>query len=115
MKKIVLLLLALAVVFSAEGAFAHPPSDLELLYSREESVLEVHAPHSVPDGKRHYINLFTLSLNGQLMYRLEPAWQVDGKAAAGSFHVGDLPKGAVLEVEAVCNRAGNMKKSLTVE
>jgi hypothetical protein len=40
---------------------------------------------------------------------------VDGKAAAASFHVGDLPKGAVLEVEAVCNRAGNMKKNLTVE
>ncbi|HPK07512.1 hypothetical protein SDC9_40027 [bioreactor metagenome] len=115
MKKFVLLLFALAVAFSAGGAAAHPPSDLDLLYSREEGVLEVYAPHSVPDGKRHYINLFTLSLNGDLMYRLEPAWQVDGKAAAASFHVGDLPKGAVLEVEAVCNRAGNMKKNLTVE
>jgi hypothetical protein len=114
-KKIFLLLFALVMVFSAGAAWSHPPSDLELLYNREGGVLEVHAPHSVPDGKRHYINLFTLSLNGQLMYRLEPAWQVDGKAAAACFHVGDLPKGAVLEVEAVCSRAGNLKKSLTVE
>ena len=98
MKKIFLLLFALVMVFSAGAAWSHPPSDLELLYNREGGVLEVHAPHSVPDGKRHYINLFTLSLNGQLMYRLEPAWQVDGKAAAACFHVGDLPNAAVREI-----------------
>jgi hypothetical protein len=114
-KKIFLLLFALMVIFSAGIAWAHPPSDLEISYNRAEGILTVNAPHSVPDGTKHYINLFTLSLDGQTMYRLEPAWQVDGKSSVAYFQVGDLPTGAELAVEAVCNRAGRLKKSLTVE
>ena len=49
------------------------------------------------------------------MNTLEPAWQVDGKTSTAMFQVGDLPVGTVVEVEAVCNRVGKKKSTLTVE
>jgi hypothetical protein len=115
MKKMVLLLLVLALMCTAGAAVAHPPSEVSLSYSRDEGILKVDAPHSVSDGKKHYINLFTVSVNGQVMYTLEPAWQVDGKTSTAMFQVGDLPVETVVEVEAICNRVGKKKSTLTVE
>jgi len=115
MKKMVLLLLVLALMCTAGAAAAHPPPEVTLSCSRDEGILKVDAPHSVSDGKKHYINLFTVSVNGEIMYTLEPAWQVDGKNSLAMFQVGDLAAGTVVEVEAVCSRVGKKKSTLTVE
>ena len=117
MKKVMIcfLLGIFAVLAVAGGGMAHPPSDLLLSYARADGMLTVSASHSVPDGKRHYIEKFTVSVDGQKYYELDVGFQVDNKEALAVFHVGDLKAGAVVEVYAKCNRAGDMKKTLTVE
>ncbi len=65
MKKMLLLLLVLALMCTAGAAVAHPPLGSILSYSRDEGILKVDAPHSVSDVKKHYINLFTVSVNGE--------------------------------------------------
>ena len=117
MKKAMLYcLLGLFAVLAVSGSgMAHPPSDLVLAYNRADGMLTVEAPHSVPDGKRHYIEEFKVSVDGQKYYELDVEFQIDNKTSLAVFHVGDLKAGAVVEVYAKCNRSGDMTKSLTVE
>jgi hypothetical protein len=109
-------LLGIFVLAVMAGAgLAHPPSDLVISYNRTDGMLAVNAPHSVPDGRRHYIEEFTVSVDGNVYYRLLPSWQIEGKEAVAAFHMGELKAGAVVEVYAKCSRAGDLKKSFTVE
>ena len=117
MKKVMLCcLLAVFAVLAVSGSgMAHPPSDLVLSYNRADGMLAVEAPHSVPDGQRHYIEEFKVSVDGQKYYELDVEFQIDNKTSLAVFHVGDLKAGAVVEAYAKCNRSGDMTKSLTVE
>jgi hypothetical protein len=117
MRKVVFSCLLGMFVFAmmAGAGLAHPPSELVLSYNRTDGMLTVNAPHSVPDGKRHYIEKFTVSVDGGKYYELEAEFQIDNRVSTAVFHMGELKAGAVVEVYAKCNRAGDLKKSLTVE
>ena len=109
-------LLAVCVLFTAVGAgWSHPPSKLAIVYDRDGGVLTMTASHRVGDGKTHYINEFVLFIDGKKIDSITPSEQKDTTEAVATYSAGDLAKGAVVEVEAVCNKFGKLKEKIVIE
>ncbi len=103
-------------LFTLSGlASAHPPSAVNLEYDLETKVLTITTPHSVGDSTDHYIDLITVSLNGEEIVRQNFFTQVTSGEQEAIYLVIDAEAGDTLTVFANCNRFGDAEASLTVE
>ena len=57
MKKIVMFLFFLSIT---SVSFAHPPSNVKISYSSEQSMLAVNFTHLTNNGKKHYIRKISI-------------------------------------------------------
>ena len=117
MKKTLLAaVLAFCALLSVAGAvWSHPPSSISLAYEKADGMLTITAPHSVSDPKTHFIREFDIFVDGEKVHTITVSSQKDEKEAAAAWNAGSLAKGAVVEVEALCNKFGKMKEKLIVE
>nr|HPI98571.1 thiosulfate oxidation carrier complex protein SoxZ [Synergistales bacterium] len=103
--KICILLVVASMVFLFAGqSFSHPASRVELVYDREDSVLEVVVAHSVSDPLSHYIDKFEVRLNGQKFCELELERQISSSDTMALFKLPPLDAGTEIEVEVYCNK-----------
>lgn len=109
------LILMLAMVFSASGIYAHPPSDVALDYDGDTGILHVKVEHSVGDPGSHFVNEYTVKVDNELVYTLEAEKQMGSSSTEAVFVLQGLEKGAELQVIAKCNKFGSRKGVLVVE
>jgi hypothetical protein len=105
MKKV---LLVLIVLFTATTALkADPPKNVILTYIEEGNKLKIVAIHPVKDVTTHYINLITISVDGQEVKVIKPQKQSDAQAETVEVPVPQIKKGSTVSVKACCNRFGS--------
>lgn len=105
MKKIVFVLLA---ILSATAVLkADPPKKITLTYSEDSHKLKVVALHPVKDVNTHYIDLISISVNGQEVKVVKPQKQSDAKTETIEVVVPQIEKGCEVAVKARCNEFGS--------
>lgn len=106
---------ALLFVALAATAGAHPPSAVNLEYDPETRVLTVTTPHSVGDPTDHYIDVITVSLNGEEIITQYFFTQISAGEQEALYLLIDAESGDTITVLAECNRFGDAEASLTLE
>lgn len=102
------------VLLAVTSLRAHPPSNLELDYKGEEGVLEVTITHSVGNPSGHYIESVLVKRNGDTVKEQEYEDQPERNEMTYEYQL-KAENGDTFEVEAECNRFGDMTGSLSVE
>lgn len=112
---ICLSVMVLFFMFSGNPAIAHPPSDIMVEYDRDSGILVVEVSHGVNDPSSHYIELISVSVDGQLYYSLEAVKQIESSVAQALFYLPGLSSGSQVEISAECSRFGSRDTSFTIE
>jgi hypothetical protein len=112
MKKV---LFALLVLFSATTALkADPPKKITLTYTEQGNILKIVALHPVKNVTTHYIDLISISVDGQEVKTLKPQKQSDAQAETVAVAIPQIKKGSVVSVKARCNEFGSKTAKLKI-
>ncbi len=106
--------LASIMLLASTSLRAHPPSNIELNYNGEKEVLRVVVSHSVGNPSAHYVEAVTVTRNGEGVVEEEYDKQAGRSESTYEYQLG-AENGDTFEVEAVCNRFGNITGTLTVK
>lgn len=102
-----------AVLFTAQSAFAHPPSKIEAEVKGE--TLTVTVMHNVKNPLNHYIKEIVVKLNDKEVVDKKETRQVDNEKQIGVFEIPGLKSGDNLSIKATCNRYGSKTLKMTVK
>jgi hypothetical protein len=112
MKKV---LFALLVLFSATTALkADPPKKITLTYTEEGNKLKIVALHPVKNVATHYIDLITITVDGQEVKVIKPQKQSDAQAETVEVSVPQIKKGSSVSVKARCNEFGSKTAKIKI-
>jgi hypothetical protein len=111
------LIIAAAVLFLMSGSlvFAHPPTDIIFNYDAKNKILSVGVAHTVKNLQKHFIKEITIKVNGKDWISQDFVSQATLDVQAASYAQVDLKKGDVIEVLAVCNQGGELKKTFKIQ
>lgn len=115
MKKAIIIISTLFFLAFSIVAFAHPPLDIIFNYDSKNKVLSVGILHPVEDLQKHFIKKINIKVNGKDWIAQNFSNQIKLEAQAASFAVVDLKKGDIIEVLAICNQSGQLKKTFKIE
>ena len=116
MKKIVIGTVCLLLVTAfASASFAHPPEAIIYKYYSDTKILSLGIAHDVKNPKTHFVKFVSVKLNGKDLVQQNFLSQTNKDAHAVSYMVVDLKKGDVLDILAMCNMSGELKKTIKVE
>lgn len=115
MKKNFIIFLGLFFIVLSSPAFAHSPTDIIFNYDARTKILSVGVAHSVEDAQKHFIKEITIKVNGKEGIEQQFASQVNINVQAASYAQVDLKKGDIIEVLAVCNKSGQLKKKFEIK
>ena len=115
MKKNFIIFLGLFSIVLNSLAFAHSPADIVFNYDAKTKILSVGVVHTVEDVQKHFIKEITIKVNGKEWIVQEFASQATVDVQAVSYAQVDLKKGDVIEVLAVCNKSGQLKKKFEIK
>lgn len=93
-------------------AFCHPPQKIEI--TQKDNAINVVVTHKVQDPATHYIKHIEVVLNGKKIINQEFFLQT-GNVQKVNYLIPDLKKGDILEVEADCNKFGDLKEKIKIE
>lgn len=99
--------------FTANAAFAHPPSKIEA--SVDGEMVNVTIMHNVKDRANHYIYKVVVTLNDKEIIDKRETRQLDDEKQVEVFEIPGLKAGDKLTVEATCNKYGSKTLELTVQ
>ena len=116
MKKLFVALVSLLLLtaFTSVG-LAHPPEAIIYKYYPDNKILSLGIAHDVKNPKTHFVKFVSIKLNGKELLQQNFLSQTNKDAQALSYTVVDLKKGDTLDILAVCNMAGELKKMAKVE
>lgn len=116
MKKILMLVLAVVlVIFSASVSFAHPPKDIQCIWSAKDSSLTVKVVHDVVDTAQHYIlQLYVTSDDGTELFRKRYDRQTTTEFLLETIPLPDVKSGMNLVVGASCNIIGSKEVTFVI-
>jgi len=92
-----------------------PPKKLTVTYSNETKKLTVVALHPVKNVNTHFIDLFTISVNGKEVKEIKLKKQADAKNATMEATIPEIVSGCKVTVKARCNEFGTKSKSIDIE
>ncbi len=92
---------------------ATPPRNLELDYDQTNKVLHVHLTHISTNVYDHYIRQIIVYKNDQSVKVLRLVKQNTGRELRQDIPI-DAKLGDVLRIKAVCNQAGTLEATITV-
>jgi len=102
------------IAFTSVG-FTHPPEAIIYKYYPDTKILSLGIAHDVKNPKTHFIKFVSIQLNGKELLQQNFLSQTNKDAQAISYMVVDLKKGDVLDILAVCNMSGELKKTVKIE
>ncbi|MFC2061603.1 hypothetical protein ACFLUV_03745 [Elusimicrobiota bacterium] len=115
MKTRIVLIVVLSLAVIGGTGSAHPPSDFNIDYDFQTKILTVEAVHNVGNADSHYIDDINVYLNGTAIIKQEFKKQFDGNMQKGVYLIIDAAAGNEIKVEADCNHAGGLEKSIILE
>jgi len=115
MKKFSILISVIFLLMFASYAFAHPPSDIIFNFDSRNNILSIGVVHMVQDAQKHFIGNISIKLNGNKWLMQNFLTQTNLQTQAVSYVVLGLKKSDVIEVTAVCNQKGQLKKEFKIE
>ena len=115
MKKYLIIAFSLLFLLVSSLAFAHPPADVIFNYDAKGKILSIGVAHSVKDSKKHFIKEINIKVNGKDWITQDFLSQTNLDVQAASYAQVDLKKGDIIEVLAVCNQSGQLKKKFEIK
>jgi desulfoferrodoxin (superoxide reductase-like protein) len=115
MKKYLIITFGLLFLVVNSIAFAHPPTEIIFNYDAKVKILSIGVAHAVKDYKKHFIKEINIKVNGKGWITQNFLSQTNLDAQAASYAQVDLKKGDVIEVLAVCNLSGQLKKKFQIK
>ena len=117
MRKKTSMITILTVLFlvAASYAAAHPPTSIELDYSRDDGILGIWIGHVVGNTSSHFTEEVEVKVGGREAAELRYVSQGDRSGERIVVTIGRFAPGTRIEVKAECNRSGNMTGVLVVE
>ncbi len=115
MRKIVPLILFCSLIIASTGAYAHPPSEVNIEHSSELRMMSIVVAHPVSNSGKHFINKIIIWLNTEEIIQHKISAQDDNKYQSAAYMIPDAKTGDVIAVEAYCNISGKLKKEIKVE
>ena len=115
MKKFSILFSFIFLLILASSAFAHPPSDIIFNFDSQNNILSIGVVHMVQDAQKHFVGNISVKLNGKKWLMQNFLIQTNLQTQAVSYVALGLKKGDVIEVAAVCNQKGQLKKTFKIE
>ncbi len=103
------------LLISASAAMAHPPSSMELEYSRDEGILTIWIAHAVGNVSSHFIKEVEIKVDGDEVAELKYRSQSERDGERIVVTIGRFGPGTSVEVKAECSRSGDMTKKIVVQ
>jgi CheY-like chemotaxis protein len=95
-------------------AFAHPPSDIKIIFDPASTTLRAVIMHDVSTPLTHYIKKVDVALNGKEILEQNISRQDNNYDQTVSYLIPDVKEGDVLSVEGYCSISGKLMKKITV-
>ncbi len=108
-------LFAVCLLLISQTAFAHPPTDIAIIYDKGTKMLEVVITHPVSNSEKHYIKKVDTAINGVEVIEQKISRQDNGTAQRAWYYIPDVKDGDVISVEGYCSIHGKLKKEITIE
>jgi hypothetical protein len=110
-------ILSLLVVFSAFSllAYAHPPSDIKIIFDGKTKMLNAVILHGTGSPAFHYIKKVVVDLNGKKIIGQTFSRQDNNVSQTVSYLIPDVKNGDTLSVEGECSISGKLKKEITAQ
>ncbi|MFA5300765.1 MAG: hypothetical protein WC389_21455 [Lutibacter sp.] len=115
MKKIVILVAFLIFSAVASIAFAHPPSDIKIIFDSKTKMLEAVIMHNTSNPATHYIKKIDIGLNGAEIIEHIVSREDNNGSQTVKYLIPDAKDGDVISVEGYCNLSGKLKKDIAVK
>lgn len=115
MKKIVAVIFLLAFLIFNTLAFAHPATDIIFNFNAQNKMLSLAVAHAVENPGSHFIKKIIVKRNGKEWIIQNFLSQYNAVAQAVGYVAVDLKKGDTIEILAVCNKGGELKKEFKIE
>ena len=90
------------------SSFAHAPRDISLRYDRNEQELRIDVNHNVTNIEKHYIKEIFVSINGTPKDTISLRAQSRNHRERVYVSTPKLRNGDIIEVRALCNKAGEL-------
>lgn len=97
------------------GLWGHPPSDIDITFGSEDSILTVYVAHRVANPNNHYIDRVIIELDGNEIIDHQISRQDDGDGVLLEYRLPDTKTGMVLNVITTCNRYGSLSKEIEIQ
>jgi len=101
-------------IFIPHNGEAHPPRDMEIVFIEEEQVLEISMIHVSSDPRDHFIRTVIVYKNGEETDKRLFTKQTTAQGLTIQMPL-QAQSGDVIEVKAICNKAGFKTASITIE
>lgn len=101
------------ILIFTSGAFAHPPSAIEIKVDGKK--IEVEVRHSVGNPNTHYIDDIDVTVNDKEMIVQKFDSQINESGQLGIYVIPSLKSGDKIVVEVDCNMGGSLAEDLVVE
>ena len=101
-------------IFIAQTAYAHPPSDINLTYNQSSQDFTLIISHRIA-VKGHFISKVAVTLNGEEIESKTYPFQQNKYVVSFSFPAEKYEKGAIISIEATCNRTGASAKDFSID
>ncbi len=111
---LLVLVFSLSAIIITSSVSAHPPTSLDLQYDFGTQTLEVTVSHTVSDNTTHYILDIVISVNNVLNQTEAYSVQDTTSQHQDTFTVPTV-HGDIIKVEAICNVAGSLTDTITVQ
>lgn len=108
-------LLLFATLLLSLTMFAHAPKKVELSYDEATKELTVTITHPVKSVKDHFINIVTVSINGEEIKKEIVTEQSSLEKHICVIKLQDVKSGDVITANGNCNKLGNRSGSITLE
>ncbi len=110
---IAVILLVLGIMFPSVSVTAHSPANMILEYDSDERKLSVTITHTVTDPTTHYIESVEIKVDGTVVETKTYANQPSTSSFTYEYDL-SINDGSTVEVTAICNIAGSIKRMITV-
>lgn len=109
------LLLAFAIIIMPAMLLAHAPKKVDLSYDQETGKLSITVEHNVKDVNDHYIELITISIDGEETKKVEYKVQSSLEKHEVVIDLPGVKKESEINVNAKCNKLGSKSASIKIE
>ncbi|WP_455965209.1 hypothetical protein [Cloacibacillus porcorum] len=108
-------LFAALTVMTAGAAFAHPPTDVNAVWNKDNGTLTVTAAHQVNDRTKHYVMTLVVKEGSKQLQMKKYTEQQSNEGFSNTIPLSGVKPGTQLTVELTCNIMGTSEKTITVQ